>query len=124
MAITVNGLVMPNGEEYRFVGGGWCSNCYTSSTTRDKVVTIQGLDTATIINGERIVVYFDSAQSYNGQPRLYVNNSSLLDIYYADGTVVGLNAWKANELVTFIYRNLRWYMDKLPLPIWNGSVTP
>ena len=109
MANNMVKLITINGATYEV--SEWFGVCSTSSSTQTKSVTINGFSTNSLVNGTRVTVRFDYAQSYHGTPLLNVNSTGARSIFESS-TVAGYGAWSAGEVVTFIYYSGGWYIEK------------
>lgn len=107
MANLTKSLVMPNGQEYEFVGKHWYGTCTTAAATRDKTVSITGFTNADMSDGVQITVYFTNAQTYNGTPRIYLGGS-YINIYTSYNVVAGQYEWAAGAIITFVKQGSRW----------------
>lgn len=116
MAYLTKSLVMPNGNEYEFIGKTWYGVCATSATTQTKTVSISGFTSSDLVAGVRVVVNFQQPQTYNGVPKLNVSNSGAKDIERAALTssiyeYAGRYEWNAGETVAFVYSGTYWVIE-------------
>ena len=98
--------VMPNGQEYEFVGKHWYGMCTTAAATQIKSVTITGFTSADLVDGTQVTILFSYAQTYNGVLKLNVSNTGAKSIV---GDVKQYE-WNASETITFLYANNVWYI--------------
>lgn len=91
------------GEAYDLTHYIWYGVCGTSASTRNKDVSITGIDGPTI--GLCIRVKFTYAQTYNGEPKLNLNNTGAIII--SGGSQYD---WAAGQTVDFIYDGTSWLM--------------
>ena len=75
--------------------------CSTAAGTQIKDVTINGL--STLPTGLEVRVKFTNAQTYNGQPKLRVNNGTEKGIVRNGTTAAAQYEWRAGEVVDFVY---------------------
>lgn len=109
----------------------WFGTSSTGASTQAKTTSITGFSSSDLQNGVKVAVRFSNAQSYNGQPTLNVASTGAKSIYYSDASssASGKDAWAAGAIVTFVYYNNAWYMDRrdyltlATLPIYDGTVT-
>lgn len=106
MANLTKSLVMPNGQEYEFVGKHWYGMCTTAAATQIKSVTITGFTSADLVDGTQVTILFSYAQTYNGVLKLNVSNTGAKSIV---GDVKQYE-WNASEAITFLYANNVWYI--------------
>ena len=106
----------------------WYGESSTASTTQNKAVTISGFTSDSVMDGVVISVYFSNSQKYNGMPRLSIGSIGTYDIRYNNTDYAGIDAWKAGEVVNFVFRNGNLYMDRRDyltlsdLPLYDGTV--
>ncbi len=86
----------------------WYGTCATAAGTQTKVVVCDGFVLRT---GVSIRVLFSKAQTYNGVPKLNVNSTGAIDIYYLGETAGTRYLWQTNELVSFTYDGSHWVME-------------
>lgn len=110
MANLTKSLVMPNGQEYEFVGKHWYGQCTTSANTQTKVVSITGFTSADLVDGVQITVYFLNAQTFNGTPYLNVSGTGAKIIYTRYGVTAKGYEWDSGAIITFTYRSSNWYI--------------
>ena len=103
MANLTKSLVMPNGQEYEFIGKTWYGVCSTGSSTQIKQVTINGFTASDLVNGTKVVVQFLAGQTYNGIPKLNINNIGARFIYDTGGEFAQQYEWNQGQIISFIY---------------------
>lgn len=113
---TVKKLMMPNGDEFRFVGKQWYGVCTTVGSSRNKTVSITGFDGSDLFTGVRVTVRFNNAQSYNGTPTLNVSGTGEKNIARRSSLnsvseIAGQYEWNANSIITFTYSGFAWVID-------------
>lgn len=86
----------------------WYGTCSTAASTQTKVVDCTGFVLRT---GVSIRVLFSKAQTYNGVPKLNVNSTGDIEIYYLGETAGTRYLWQSNELVSFTYDGSHWVME-------------
>lgn len=79
----------------------WFGTCDTSASTQEKAVTIDGITNLT--NGLSIRVKFLYAQTYNGTPKLNVNNLGAINVSSANQY-----EWPAGAIIDFVYNGSQW----------------
>ena len=109
MANLTKSLVMPNGQEYEFVGKHWFGYCNTWGTTQTKTVDITGFTSADLVDGTQVTVRFNNSQMYNGAPNLNVSSTGAKTIFTASSSA-GYTEWEAGAILTFIYYGSYWYI--------------
>ena len=82
--------------------------CATSAGTATKVVVCEAFTQADLVAGTRITIYFNNANSYNGQATLNINGTGAKNIYYNGTTTNARYMWVAGESVDFIYNGTQW----------------
>lgn len=84
--------------------------CTTAAATQEKTVTISGI--TELYNGLTIFVRFVNAQTYNGIPKLNVNNLGALYIYRSGATAAGATEWQAETVLALTrYENVWFIVD-------------
>lgn len=82
--------------------------CATSAGTAAKVVVCENFTGADLVAGTRITVYFNNANTYNGQATLNINGTGAKNIYYNGTTANARYMWVTGESVEFIYNGAQW----------------
>lgn len=88
--------------------GGFYGTCSTATSTAAKVVVCPDF---VLKAGARIDVKFDYS-NYGTSPTLNVNGTGAIAIKTYGTTAVSAYAWRAEEVVTFIYDGTYWYILK------------
>ena len=92
-------------------GGGtqnvWYGTSNTTASTQTKVVTLLGSG-FTLEEGVIIVVEFLNTQSYNGQPKLDVNDTGAIDVMLRESTEGVRYMWQTGEVCVFAYDGTNW----------------
>lgn len=107
MANLTKSLVMPNGQEYEFVGKHWYGTCSTAAATQTKTVSITGFTSADLVEGVQVTVRFSNHQGYNGTPYLNVSSTGAKPIYILT-EFAKLYEWANYETLTFVYYPGSW----------------
>jgi hypothetical protein len=81
--------------------------CSTAASTRQKDVTISDFPSE-LVAGQKVVIKFANAQTYNGCPRLKINSLSWKDIYKDGATAAVRYEWQAGQVVEFVYDGTNW----------------
>lgn len=80
--------------------------CDTAAATQIKAVSAQGI--TELKPDLQLRVYFLYAQSYNGAPKLNLNNWGAKDIYLFGTTPAAQYEWRANEIIDLVYDGSAW----------------
>lgn len=98
---------MPNGDVLSNAGPQFCT-CSTASTTQNKEIRIENIDTGKIPLGYSILVQMDHAQMYDGNPTLTLKNKTGTEtilqsapIYRDLYTPATINEWPDGALLLF-----------------------
>ena len=110
MANLTKSLVMPNGQEYEFVGKHWYGYSSTAATTQTKTTSITGFTSADLVDGTQVTIQFANAQTYNGIPYLNVSSTGAKTIRSRNGSSAGRYEWNAGEFITFTLYAYEWYI--------------
>ena len=107
MANLTKSLVMPNGQEYEFVGKHWYGTCSTAANTQTKTVSITGFTSADLVDGVQVTVRFTNAQGYNGTPWLNVSSTGAKNIAVQNEDAKQYE-WGVGATITFSYYSGTW----------------
>ena len=108
MAILTKALIMPDGQEYEFVGKHWFGICYTSESSTAKSVTVTGFQSSDLVDGTRVSIKFSAGHTGNSMS-LNVNSTGARSVYI-DSHLTSKYEWPAGEVLDFVYYNGYWYM--------------
>jgi len=121
MAMNVTeSLVMPDGEEYKFIGLQYYGFCSTSASTQDKEVDIIGFSDSSY--NDPIVIYVMFAnENTHSEPYLNVNDTTSFPIMKVDGD----GTWSAWQNIPTLAPVELMFMGDCWLslhPIYDGTV--
>lgn len=106
MANITKSLVMPNGQEYEFVGKHWYGTCSTAANTPTKTVSITGFTSADLVEGVQVTVRF--SYSNTSSASLNVSSTGAKPICSISGNSVGAYEWQGGAIITFVYNGTYW----------------
>ena len=100
-------IEIPNGDicDFGLFGPHYCV-CNTASATQVKAVTVSGI--VSLVEGISLRVKFTNAQTYNGTPKLNLNNLGAKAIYRNGSTEASLHEWGATEILDMVYDGTNW----------------
>lgn len=110
MANLTKSLVMPNGQEYEFVGKHWYGYSSTAANTQTKIVSITGFTSADLVAGTQVTIQFSYAHNYNGTPYLNVSSTGAKPIRSRNGSLAGQYEWNPGEFITFAFYSNEWFI--------------
>lgn len=87
--------------EKAFDNHNYYAICETAAATQTKVVSIPEITAVTA--GMHLYIKFTTGQTYNGQPKIQINNLTALPVYRYGTTKATRYEWVAGETVHFIY---------------------
>ena len=90
----------------------------TAAGTQTKVVTISNFPSA-LAAGQKVLIKFANAQTYNGQPTLQINSLTAKPICKLGTTAAARYEWQAGQVIGFVYDGTNWVMVDGELA--NGS---
>ena len=94
-------------SKYEYYG-----TCSTAAATQVKVVNCPNF---VLEEGAHIRVIFTNAQTYNGAPKLNVNNTGEITVQYKLGTNAVRYIWSAGTIIDFTYNGTYWIMHRSDL---------
>lgn len=116
-------IKMPNGDVLSNAGPQFCT-CSTASTTQNKEIKIENIDTGKIPLGYSILVRMNHAQMYDGNPTLTLKNKTgtktilqSTPINRAPYTPATINEWPDGALLLFTLGE-EYDSELTPHPVW------
>ena len=84
--------------------------CATAASTQIEVVDCPDFVLRT---GASLTVKFTNSQTYNGQPKLNVNNTGAIGVCRYGTTAAPRYTWYAGEIMNFVYDGTNWIMPDM-----------
>ena len=116
-------IQMPNGDVLSNAGPQFCT-CSTASTTQNKEIKIENIDTGKIPLGYSILVRMGNAQMYDGNPTLTLKNKTGTEtilqsapINRALYTPATIYEWAPGALLLFTLGE-EYDSELTPRPVW------
>lgn len=114
---------MPNGDVLSNAGPQVCT-CSTASTTQNKEIKIENIDTGKIPLGYSILVQMNHAQMYDGNPTLTLKNKTGTETILQSApinrnlyTPATINEWPGGALLLFTLGE-EYDSELTPYPVW------
>lgn len=88
----------------------WYGVCDTGAAARNKVVSISGFNSDSLVEGVKVTVRFRNMQLYDGIPTLNVSLTGAKNIV-TGGVYAGYCEWNTNQVLTFLYNGTYWAIE-------------
>ena len=98
-------ITLQNGNKYIVIGVPY-GVCSTTNSTQNKAVTIDGI--TALFEGLSIRIKFSNAQTYNGNPKLNLNNLGAKSIKRNGSIYATQYEWSDGEILDLVYDGESW----------------